>query len=143
MFSVGASMEESSRAFITKELSLFWRLAIPSPMCANPFAWLKTHEDQFLNVGFFVKQVLWILRSEIEIEIVLSLVGVLIALRCCRLQVQNLNQIITIINSWRDDSHLNCTLYVDLKDYLKAEISVANELIKEVEFFKELQVDED
>jgi len=31
---------------------------------------------------------------------------------------------------------------VDLKDYLKAEICLTNELIKEVEYFKELQVDE-
>jgi hypothetical protein len=52
MFGVGASMEESSRASVTKELVLFWRLAIPPPMCADPFAWLKTHEGQFFNVGF-------------------------------------------------------------------------------------------
>ncbi len=64
---------------------------------------------------------------------VLNLLGVLIALRCCHLQVQNLDWIITIINNWRDDPHLNCTLYVDLKDSLKAEFSLANELIKEVE----------
>ncbi len=52
MFGVGASMEESSRALVIKELFLFWSLAIPPPMCANPFAWLKTHEGQFFNVGF-------------------------------------------------------------------------------------------
>ncbi len=73
----------------------------------------------------------------------LSLVGVLIALRHYCLQVQKLDQMITIINNLCDDSHLNCILYVDLKDYLKVEICLANELIKEVEYFKELQVDED
>jgi hypothetical protein len=31
---------------------------------------------------------------------------------------------------------------VDLKDYLKVEISLVNELIKEVDYVKELQVDE-
>jgi hypothetical protein len=38
------------------------------------------------------------------------------------------------------------TLNVDLEDYLKAEISVTKDnfgLIKEVEHFKELQVDEE
>ncbi len=133
MFGVGASMEESSRALVTKELLLFWRLAIPPPVCTNPFAWLKTHEGQFLNVGFFVQQVFGILRFQIEIERVLNLLGVLTTLRCSHLQVQNLDWIITIINNWRDDAHLNCTLYVDLKKYLRAEISLANELIKEVE----------
>jgi hypothetical protein len=113
-------------------------------MCANPFAWLKTHEGQFLNIGFFVKQVFGILRFQIEIERGLNLVGVLIALRHCCLQVQNLDRIITIINNWHDDSHLNSTFYVDLKDYLKMKINLANELIKEVEyFFEELHVDED
>ncbi len=123
MFGVGASMEESSRASVTKELVLFWRLAIPPPMCADPFAWLKTHEGQFLDVSFFVQQVFGSLRFQIEIERVLNLLGVLIALRCYRLQVQNLDRIITIIKNWHDDPHLNCTLHVDLNDYLKAEIS--------------------
>ncbi len=88
-------------------------------------------------------EVIGILRFQIEIERMLSLVGVLTALRHYCLQVQNLDRMITIINNWRDDSHLNCILYVNLKDYLKAEICLANELIKEVEYFKELQVDED
>ncbi len=87
-------------------------------------------------------EVIGILRFQIEIESVLNLVGVLTALRHYCLQVQNLDQVITIINNWRDDSHLNCILYVDLKDYLKDEICLTNELIKEVEYFKELQVDE-
>jgi hypothetical protein len=104
---------------------------------------LKTHEGQFLNVGFFVKQVFGILWSQIEIERMLNLMGVLIAWRWCCLQVQNLDWIITIINNWHDDSHLNCTFFVDLKNYLKFKINLANELIKEVEYFEKLQVDED
>ncbi len=86
MFGVGASMEESSRALVIKKLLLFWRLAIPPPMCANPFAWLKTHESQFFNVGFFVQQIFGILRFQIEIEKVLNLLGVSTTLRCCRLR---------------------------------------------------------
>jgi hypothetical protein len=97
----------------------------------------------FLNVGFFVEKVLGIFRSQIEIEKMLSLTGVLTALRGCGLQVQNLDWIVSNINNWDDDPHLNCTLYVDLKDHLKAQINLASELIKEVEYFKEQQVDED
>jgi hypothetical protein len=78
-------------------------------------------------------EVIGILRFQIEIERVLNLVGVLTTLRHYCLQVQKLDRMITIINNWRDDSHLNCMLYVHLKDYLKAEIYLTNELIKEVE----------
>jgi hypothetical protein len=65
------------------------------------------------------------------------LTNILIAFRCCHLQVQNLDWIITIINNWPDDLHLNCTSNVNLKDYLKVEIGLIEDsygLIKEVEF---------
>ncbi len=74
------------------------------------------------------------------------LTNVLIVLKCCHLQVQNLDWIITIINNQPDDLHLNCTSNVNLKDYLKVEIGLVEDsygLIKEVEFLKKLQVDED
>jgi len=44
MFGVGASIEKSSCALITRELSLFRRLSIPSCTCANPLAWWWMHE---------------------------------------------------------------------------------------------------
>ncbi len=59
MFGVGASMEESSWALVTKELPLFWRLAIPPSMCANPFAWLKIHEGQIFECWFFCQTSSW------------------------------------------------------------------------------------
>jgi len=55
-------------------------------------------------------------------------------------------QIIIIINNWPHDLHLNCTPNVDLKDYSKVEIGLVKdnyELIEEVEYFEELQIDED
>ncbi len=75
-----------------------------------------------------------------------SLVSVLIALKHCHLQVQNLDQIIAIINNWPNDPCQNCTSNANLKDYLKVEIVLVEEnyeLIKGAKFFKELQVDED
>jgi hypothetical protein len=72
-----------------------------------------------------------ILGFQIDTEKVFSLTSVLITLRHYYLQVQNLDQIISIINKWSDDLHLNCTLNVDLKDnvdlknYMKAKICLA------------------
>lgn len=53
------------------------RLSISSSTCANPLTLWRMHESQILNVGFFTKQILKILGSEIEIEWVFTFVGVL------------------------------------------------------------------
>jgi len=77
---------------------------------------------------------------------VLNLASVLIALRRCHLQVQNLDRIIIIINNSPNHPHMNVTFNVDLEDYLKAKINVTKEnfeLIKEVEHFEKLQIDEE
>jgi hypothetical protein len=65
-------------------------------MCANPLAWKKTHEGQFMNVDFHTKQVLGIPWLQIETERMFNLnsfnpTGVLKALRRCYIQVQNLD----------------------------------------------------
>jgi hypothetical protein len=91
MFVVGAFVKESLHALVIGELSLFRRLVIPLSMCANPLIWWKTHEGQFLNVGFLGKQVLGILGSQIEIEKMFHLINVLTTLKCYHLQVQNLD----------------------------------------------------
>jgi hypothetical protein len=44
MFGMGASIEESSWALITEELSLFRRLSISSSTCTNLLTWWCMHE---------------------------------------------------------------------------------------------------
>jgi hypothetical protein len=65
-----------------------------------------------------------ILRFQIATEKMFNLTNVLIALRCCQLQVQNLDRIIPIINKWPNDLRLNYTPNVDLKDYVKVGIGL-------------------
>jgi hypothetical protein len=115
-------------------------------MCANPFAWWKTHEGQFFKVGFLATQVFKIFGFHIETKRVLNLVGVLTTLRCCYLQVQNLDRIIIIINNRPTNLHLDFTPNADLKDYLKTEVGLVEdsyELIEKVKYFEELHVDKD
>ncbi len=125
MSKVGASTEEFSRSLVTGELYLFKKLSILSFACANPLAWRLTHEGQFPNVGFLVKQILGIMGSPIEIELVFNLARVLIALRCCRLQLENVDRIITVVKNWLDDAHANCKPNLDFQQYLKAKESLA------------------
>jgi hypothetical protein len=80
IFGVGASIEESSRALVVGELSLFRRLSIVLVICDDPLAWWCIHETQFPNVGFLAKQLFEISGSHIEIEHVFNLVGMLITL---------------------------------------------------------------
>jgi uncharacterized Tic20 family protein len=84
IFDVGTSMEESSCALVVGELSLFKRLYVLLATCVDPLAWWWIHETESPNVSFFAKQIL-------EIERMFNLVGVLTTLKCCRLQVDNLN----------------------------------------------------
>jgi hypothetical protein len=70
-------------------------------------------------MGFLAKQILGIQGSQIEIERVFSLVGVLIALISCRLQVENMDWIITVVRSWLDDPCHSCKPNANLKKYLK------------------------
>ncbi len=85
IFGVGSFMEESSCALVVGELSLLNRLYITPTTCVDPLAWWWIHETQSSNVSFLAKKKLGILESQIETKCVFNLVGVLIALRGCRL----------------------------------------------------------
>ncbi len=107
---------------------------------------IKIHENQFPNVSFLVKQILKIPKPHIEIECVFSLTGVLTILRCCKLQVDNLDQIIAMLKNQPHNPHLNCSRYNDLTYYLKVESSLAEDnydLIQESNYFEQLEMDND
>jgi hypothetical protein len=91
IFGVGASMEESSHAFVVVELSLFRRLYVSPTTCVDPLAWWWIHGTRFPKVSFFAKQILKILGSQIETECVFNLAKVLTTLKPYRLQVDKLD----------------------------------------------------
>jgi hypothetical protein len=67
-----------------------------------------------------------------------NLVGILITLRHCHLQMKNLD--------WPNDLCLNCITNENFKDYVKVEVVLVeknNELIEEFEYFETLKVDSD
>jgi hypothetical protein len=83
MYGVGTSIEESSLAFVPRELFLLKRLSTIPYACVNPLASWHIHEGQFSNVSFLVKQTLGILRSQMETKHEINLVGMLIDLKQC------------------------------------------------------------
>jgi hypothetical protein len=61
------------------------------------------------------------------------------------MQVENLDQIIMVVKKWLDDPWLNCTPTTAFKDSMKIEcLLVENnyDLMEEVDFFKQLEVDD-
>jgi hypothetical protein len=57
------------------------------------------HEGQFLNVGSLAKQNFGILSSQIKTKWAFSIARLLIALRHCHLQMDNMDWIITIVKN--------------------------------------------
>jgi hypothetical protein len=89
------------------------------------------------------KHILGILWSQIETKRIFNLVRVLIALWRCHLQVENLDRIMTIVKNWLDDPRVNCMPSKTMKDYLKSLVDDNYELIEKVEYFGDLNVDDD
>ncbi len=63
LFGKPTSIEEASESLLKSKLFLFCRTVVSKEDLNNPFAWWKTHESQFPNVGFLVRQILGIQRN--------------------------------------------------------------------------------
>jgi hypothetical protein len=110
-------------------------------MCINPLGWWWTHEGQFPNVAaILAKQMLGIPGFQVETKRMFSLASVLKTLRCCHLQVENLDKIIIVVKNWSNDPCLNHMTDSNFKDYVKSEVALVEEnyeFIEESEYFEE------
>ncbi len=132
--------------FVVGGLSLFKRLFIFLATCVDPLAWWWIHETQFPNVSLLAKQILKIIGSQIEIECVFNLARILITLRHCKLHMDNLDWIITMVKNWPDNSHLNFSWHKDLTNFLKIKFVLAEnnyDLIEKLNYFEQLELDKD
>ncbi len=94
------------------------------------------------NVGFFAKQFMGILKSQIEIKKMFNMFSVLATMWHCCLQVENFAWIINMVKI-SQDLHLNYITCVDFKDYIIIKVVLVkknNELIEEAKYFKDLKV---
>ncbi len=84
-----------------------------------------------------VRQILGIPITQIETEIIFSIVGVLIALRRCQLQTNNLDNLIFVHKNWPSNPHVGCLKPSNLATICEAEFDLTNEL--DVEFMDEME----
>ena len=81
---------------------------MPAKSAEKPLEWWKLHEGQFPTVGYLARQILGIVGSQIEIERVFSIAGILTALCRCRLGSKNLDQLVLLVKNWPDDPRQGC-----------------------------------
>lgn len=62
--------------------------------CLLPLTWWTFHEVWFFNIYFVMWQNFEILGSQIKVEWIINIVGVLTSLWCCTPKVENLNLLI-------------------------------------------------
>jgi hypothetical protein len=82
----------------------------------------------FPLVGFCARQILKIVGSQIEIEIIFSLVGILTSLRRCYLQSIFLNKLIFVGKHWPNDSRIGCKSPFSLIDFIENDLNLEEEL---------------
>jgi hypothetical protein len=75
-----------------------WMLKTWSVHCSGGKTW--KHENMFPTIGFYVKQILRVVRSQIEIEKIFSLVEIFSNFKRCRLQSKNLDKLIFVNKIW-------------------------------------------
>jgi hypothetical protein len=77
-----AFTKEVAMRLIRVELSLFKRTTMPiDPF--SPFIWWAEYEQQFPNLAYLARQVMGIVGSQIEIERIFNMVGVITSLKHC------------------------------------------------------------
>ncbi len=86
IFEMTTNTSDPTTQLVNKELLIFKHYQVDVNNIKCPLRWWEKHEIMFLTIGFCAKQILGIIRSQIEIERIFLLVGILISIKRCRLQ---------------------------------------------------------
>jgi hypothetical protein len=121
IFGLGTSMEKSSHARVIRKLYLFKRSSVfpPNKGISHHMCWV-VHQWRTIFKCCIHSPTNY-LHSLVtnEIEIMFNLARVLRSLWPCHLQVDNLDQIITMVKYWFNGPCFNCKKNVDMKKYWK------------------------
>jgi hypothetical protein len=83
---------------------MYYQMDVKNIKC--PLQWWEKHENMF-HIGFFVKKILRIIESQIEMNNVFSLIIILTSLRRC-LQSKKLDKMIFVNKNWPNDPNIGC-----------------------------------
>jgi hypothetical protein len=119
------------KEIVSRELLDFRRFQVDVKYIKNPPQWWEKHESKFNIVGFLAKQMVGIIGSEIEIEHIFSLVGILTCIRKYQLQSEILDKLISINQIWPNDPRVGCNMPSTLVEFIEK-----HEIVKELEEFE-------
>jgi hypothetical protein len=83
IFQMTSNNIEIVKEIITRELLDFKRFHVDMKDIKNHVQWWGKHESKFPIIGFFVKQILRIISSQIETKHIFSFVAILTSLKTC------------------------------------------------------------
>ncbi len=96
IFEMITSTSEPTMELVNRKLLIFKHYQVDVKNIKCPLQWWEKHQSMFLIVGFCAREILGIVGSQIEIERIFLLVGILINLKRCHLQLENLNKLIFV-----------------------------------------------
>ncbi len=79
--------------------------------CKDLLAWWRAKERHFSYVKFVAHQILGIVGSQIEAEIIFNVASIYTNLRRSRLGTKNLEMFISIYKNWPKDARVRGSLY--------------------------------
>jgi hypothetical protein len=133
IFEMIASTSEPTTKLVNKILLIFKCYQVDVKDIKCPLQWWKKHENMFPTFGFCARQILRIVGFQIETKIIFSLVGILINLRRCCLQLKNLNKLIFVNKNWPNDLRIGCKSPFSLVDLIKTNLNLEEEFEKAFE----------
>jgi hypothetical protein len=78
----------------------------------------------FSTIGFLACHVFGVVGSQIVIERISSLVGILINPRRCHLQIENLKNLIFVNKNWFNDLRVGCKSPSNLVEFFERDINL-------------------
>jgi len=108
----------------------------------NLLQWWEKDESKFPKVSFLARQILGIVGSQIEIECIFSLVGILTSLRRYQLQSEILDKLIFFSQNWPNDLRVGCNMPSTMVEFIEKDEIVEEELEEFVGEFEREEIED-
>jgi hypothetical protein len=119
IFEQTISTSEPTKELIKRELLIFKRYQLDVKNIKCPLQWRQKHETMFSTIRFLAQQIFGIVGSQIEIEMIFYLARILINLRKCCLQIENLEKLIFVNKNWANDLRIRYKSPSNLLEFLE------------------------
>jgi len=108
IFEMTINTNEPLKEPINMELLIFKRFQMNAKDIKHFFQCRGKHESMFLTFGFLACQILSIVGSQIETKRIFSLTWILIIIKRCHLQLDNLDTLNFLNKNWPNDPRIGC-----------------------------------